>query len=316
MIVITIPSRVCRRRVLNKPTNKDRASSSGTICRIDIGGIGILGDGGIIIPIAEMLTAEFTGVTPSAGVTGLTGVHVTGMVAPVQVIVTAWLKPPSGVMVTLKLPVVFFFTVTVAGAVKVKSQPVPVSGTVCGLPPALSVTVSVPARAPTAVGGEGTISVTGVIHTENTGFTLRGTEGFVDGSAPDEADNRTVFAHSFSPQYAVEVCASGVEALACSRASFSHAAWRARCSAVRRGVGPRRQAQRRAAAGLALQRIHPALPAAPEPLAHRSLADPERHGNVFAPPAGLMQLPGPPAPPGPQLRLCRRCAHASQRSML
>jgi hypothetical protein len=156
MIVITIPSRVCRRRVLNKPTNKDRASSSGTICRIDIGGVGILG-GGRIIPTAEMLTAEFTGVTPSVGVTGLTGVHVTGIVAPVQVIVTAWLKPPSGVMVTLKLPVPPFFTVTVAGAVKVKSQPVPVNGAVCGLPPAVSVTVSVPVRPPTAVGANVTL---------------------------------------------------------------------------------------------------------------------------------------------------------------
>jgi hypothetical protein len=77
-----------------------------------------------------------------------------------------------------------------------------------------------------------------------------------------------------------------------------------------------RQARCRAAAGLALQRVHPTLPAAPEPLAHRSLADPERDGNVFAPPAGFMQLPGPPAPPGPHICLCRRCAHTSQRSML
>src|SRR6266849_3291230 len=94
MIAVTIPSRVCRRRVLNRHINNDRASS-----------------GGRIIPIAEMLTAEVTGVTPSAGVTGLTGVHVTGVVVPVQVTVTAWLKPPSGVMVTSKLPVFPFFTV-------------------------------------------------------------------------------------------------------------------------------------------------------------------------------------------------------------
>jgi hypothetical protein len=37
-------------------------------------------------------------------------------------------------------------------AVTWKSHPVPVSGIVCGLPPALSVTVSVPVRAPTTVG--------------------------------------------------------------------------------------------------------------------------------------------------------------------
>src|SRR6267378_6356778 len=156
MIAVTIPSRVCRRRVLNRHINNDRASSSGTICRIDIGGVGLLG-GGSIIPIAEMLTAEVTGVTPSVGVTGLTGVHVTGIVVPVQVTVTAWLKPPSGVMVTLKLPVLPFLTVTVPGAANVKSQPVPVNGTVCGLPPALSVIVSVPVRAPTAVGANVTL---------------------------------------------------------------------------------------------------------------------------------------------------------------
>src|SRR6266850_6252081 len=158
MIAVTIPSRVCRRRVLNRHINNDKASSSGTICRIDIGGVGVLG-GGRIIPFAEMLTAEVTGVTPSAGVTGLTGVHVTGIVVPVQVTVTAWLKPPSGVMVTLKLPVLPFFTAKVAGAVNVKSQPVPVNGTVCVPVPALSVTVSVPVRAPTAVGANITLIV-------------------------------------------------------------------------------------------------------------------------------------------------------------
>src|SRR5882762_2336661 len=158
MIAVTIPSRVCRRRVQNRHINNDRASSSGTICRMDIGGVGVLG-GGRIIPTAEMLTAEVTGVTPSAGVTGLTGVHVTGIVVPVQATVTAWLKPPSGVMVTLKLPVLPFFTVKVAGAVSVKSQPVPVNGTVCVPVPALSVTVSVPIRAPTAVGANVTLIV-------------------------------------------------------------------------------------------------------------------------------------------------------------
>src|SRR3981189_2190998 len=158
MIPVTIPSRVGRRRVLNRHNNHDSAGSSGTICRIAIGGVGVPG-GGSIIPFAEMLTAEVTGVTPSAGVTGLTGVHVTGIVVPVQVTVTAWLKPFSGVMVTLKLPVSPFFTVTVAAAATVKSQPVPVNGAVCGLPPASSVTVSVPVRAPNAVGAKVTLIV-------------------------------------------------------------------------------------------------------------------------------------------------------------
>ena len=50
-------------------------------------------------------------------------------------------------------------TVTEAGAVTVKSDPVPVSGTVRGLPLALSVTVMVPVRAPVAVGVNVTLIV-------------------------------------------------------------------------------------------------------------------------------------------------------------
>jgi hypothetical protein len=49
--------------------------------------------------------------------------------------------------------------VSVGGAVTWKSHPVPVSGIVCGLPPALSVTVNVPARAPTTVGANVTLIV-------------------------------------------------------------------------------------------------------------------------------------------------------------
>ena len=60
-------------------------------------------------------------------------------------------------MVTLKCSGAAAETVPVAGAVSVKSQPLPVNGTVCGLPPALSVIVSVPARAPSAVGANVTL---------------------------------------------------------------------------------------------------------------------------------------------------------------
>src|SRR5208283_1618899 len=48
---------------------------------------------------------------------------------------------------------------SVGGAVTWKSHPVPVSGIVCGLPPALSVTVSVPVRGPTTVGENVTLIV-------------------------------------------------------------------------------------------------------------------------------------------------------------
>jgi hypothetical protein len=49
--------------------------------------------------------------------------------------------------------------VSVGGAVTWKSHPVPVSGIVCGLPPALSVIVNVPVRAPTCVGAKVTLIV-------------------------------------------------------------------------------------------------------------------------------------------------------------
>ena len=60
-------------------------------------------------------------------------------------------------MVALKLS--GLLPVSVEGAVTWKSHPVPVSGTVCGLPVPLSVTVSVPERAPTAVGANVTLIV-------------------------------------------------------------------------------------------------------------------------------------------------------------
>jgi len=155
-IAVTILSRVRSRRVMKRQNNKDRASSSGTICRIDIGGIGMLG-GTNVKPVVETVTTDVTGVTPSAGVTGVVGRHVTGITAPVHVSATAWLKPLSGVIVTLKLAVFPLCTVKVAGAVRVKSQPVPVNGTVCVPVPALSVTVRDPVRAPSAVGANVTL---------------------------------------------------------------------------------------------------------------------------------------------------------------
>src|SRR2546427_9810260 len=114
IIAVTILSCVRSRRIIKRQNNRDRVSSSGTICRIDIGGRGVLG-GSIIIPFAKMVTVDVTGVTPSAGVTGVVGVQVTGIPAPAQATVTAWLKPPDGAIVTFKLAVVPFFTVLVPG---------------------------------------------------------------------------------------------------------------------------------------------------------------------------------------------------------
>jgi len=68
-------------------------------------------------------------------------------------------KPPSGVIVTVMLTDWPALTVAVEGAITVKSQPVPLNDTVCGLPPALSVMVNVPVRAPTVVGANVTLIV-------------------------------------------------------------------------------------------------------------------------------------------------------------
>src|SRR5271157_4488534 len=62
-------------------------------------------------------------------------------------------------MVTVKVPDPPSFTAGSVVADTLKSQPVPVRGTVCGLPTALSVIVSVPVRAPTAVGANVTLMV-------------------------------------------------------------------------------------------------------------------------------------------------------------
>ena len=64
-----------------------------------------------------------------------------------------------GVTVTLNITFEPRVTVAVAGAVTVKSVPVPDSAMVCGLPLASSVTVMLPLRAPVAVGVNVTLIV-------------------------------------------------------------------------------------------------------------------------------------------------------------
>jgi hypothetical protein len=155
-IAATIPTRRRSRLVLGSKNNSMIAKSNGTTCRIDTGGMRIEG-GGSIIAVVVTVTCAVCAVTPSAAVTGVTTVQVVPVGAPVQVSATAWLNPPCGVMVALKCSGAAAVTVPVAGAVNVKSHPVPVSGTVCGLPPALSVIVRVPARAPSAVGANVTL---------------------------------------------------------------------------------------------------------------------------------------------------------------
>src|SRR6202171_938894 len=131
------------------------ASRTGTTCRIETGGVGIL-VGGTISGVVASDTCAVCAVFPSAAATdaGVTA-QVQRLGAPVQANATVPVNPPTGVMVTLKgsvLPAVTFCTVV--GAVNPKSGGVvvPVSDTVCGLPVALSMMVKVPMRVPAIVG--------------------------------------------------------------------------------------------------------------------------------------------------------------------
>src|SRR5207237_516261 len=113
--------------------------------------------GGITSALVVIDTCACWGVTPSAAVTedGDT-VQVAPVSAPAHARETADLSPPVGVMVTVNMRVFPAFTFWVpAGPVNAKSGaavPFPLSASVCGLPPALSATDSVPVRAPEAVG--------------------------------------------------------------------------------------------------------------------------------------------------------------------
>jgi hypothetical protein len=90
---------------------------------------------------------------------------VTSVLPGVQVKDTEPVNPPRPVMVTGKLPMAPLATLTLDGAETEKSQAVPVSGTDCGLPLALSVTMIVPVSAPGVVDPDGAnvmLSVQGV----------------------------------------------------------------------------------------------------------------------------------------------------------
>ena len=138
-------------------SNSD-AKSSGTICQIKIEGVRNEGVGPSIplLPL-NSVTCTVCGVIPSGAVTDDGTVVQVVPVGAAQVNATLWLKPPSGVIVALKMS--GLLPVSDAGAVTWKSQPVPVSGIVCGLEGTLSVIVSVPVRAPTAVGANVTLMV-------------------------------------------------------------------------------------------------------------------------------------------------------------
>src|SRR5258707_8197695 len=163
-MAVIIPSRIRICRVFAMRNISSIASRTGTTCRIETGGAGIL-VGGTMSAVVASDTCAVCAVVPFAAATdaGVT-VQVERFGAPVQANATVPVNPFTGVMVTLKLSVLPAVTFcTVVGPVKPKSGtgtvPVPVSGTVCGLGVALSVMVKVPMRAPARVGVNVTLIV-------------------------------------------------------------------------------------------------------------------------------------------------------------
>src|SRR5258708_677616 len=161
-IAVTIPSRMRICCVLARKNISSIARRTGTTCRMETGGVGILA-GGTMNAVVASDTCAFCAVFPSAAATdvGVT-VQVERFGAPVQVNATAPVNPFMGGMVPLKLsvlPAVTFCVVVGPGNPKSGGVVVPVSDTLCGLPVALSVMVKVPMRVPAAVGVNVTLIV-------------------------------------------------------------------------------------------------------------------------------------------------------------
>src|SRR5438034_6221690 len=153
---VAIPSRTRNGRIFGTSANSSSARNSGIHRQAGGAGTGKR-VGGITNALVVMDTCACWGVAPSVAATeaGDT-VQVEPMSAPAHARPTGDLNPPIGVMVTVNVRVFPAFTFSVAaGPVNPKSGaavPFPLSVMICGLPPALSVTDSVPVRAPEAVG--------------------------------------------------------------------------------------------------------------------------------------------------------------------
>src|SRR5205807_476672 len=158
-----IPSRTRNGRIFGTSANSSSTRNSGIHRQAGGAGTGKR-VGGITNALVVMDTCACWGVAPSVAATeaGDT-VQVEPMSAPAHARPTGDLNPPIGVMVTVNVRVFRAFTFSVAaGPVSPKSGaavPCPLSVMICGLPPALSVTDSVPVRAPEAVGVKVTLMV-------------------------------------------------------------------------------------------------------------------------------------------------------------
>jgi len=111
---------------------------------------GVLTDGAVVATVTVTLVAELLAVT------GVGTVQVASEGAPVQVRFTLWLNPHSPAIVKVYVADCPGATASVVeepeAAASVKSWPVPLSATLCGLSRALSEMVRVPVLVPPATG--------------------------------------------------------------------------------------------------------------------------------------------------------------------
>ena len=152
IIAPSIPMRARNRRVEGIMNRSEMISITRNTCRRVAAGGSFMDCGGTT---KEAAVSVAVAVAPGAAAAFVVGTahDVTSVLPGVQVKDTAPVNPPSPVMVTGKVPMAPFATLTLDGAEAEKSHAVPVSGTDCGLPLASSVNVSVPVTGPAPVVG-------------------------------------------------------------------------------------------------------------------------------------------------------------------
>jgi hypothetical protein len=143
------PNRVRNRRAAGKVRSSIIASSTSSICCLEIGGV-LLDAGGGIAPRVMIVT--FATVPAALAFTDAGAVQLPCEIVALHESVTLPVKPPTPVTVTGTDPFVPRVTV-IDCALIVKSHAVPVSVTVCGLPAALSGMESVAERDPLEAAG-------------------------------------------------------------------------------------------------------------------------------------------------------------------
>jgi len=105
-IAATVLSRMANLCLRAKKSSSENAKNKGTVRHRNMRVSGVE-EGGVTTAglVVATVTMALTGVTPSVVVTDVgAAVHVELAGKPVQARATAWLKPPVGVTVTLKVP--------------------------------------------------------------------------------------------------------------------------------------------------------------------------------------------------------------------